>query len=273
MSATTRTPDLSTEPEPTVGAFLGRHEFAYRLQRYRRTWRGTVVISVVNPMLFLIAVGVGLGHVVSHPASLHGVSYLAFFAPGMLAASAMQNGIVDSGWPVSHGVSKGGSYRVAITTPLESTDIMLGHMLFMALQIALSAAAFVAVMAAFGAAKSWNVLLTVPAATLTGLAFATPTSAFAATVSSPKVVGSLFKWVVMPLYLFSGTFFPVTQLPIALRALAYATPLWHGVDLCRTLSLGTATWGRCAMNVGYLSAVTILGIVVARRTYRRRLYG
>lgn len=271
MAAATSTSDLDTEPP--VGVFLGRHEFAYRLQRYRRTWRGTVVISVVNPMLFLIAVGVGLGHVVSHPASLHGVSYLAFFAPGMLAASAMQNGIVDSGWPVSHGVSKGGSYRVAITTPLESTDIMLGHMLFMALQIALSAAAFVAVMAAFGAAKSWDVLLSVPAAALTGLAFATPTSAFAATVSSPKVVGNLFKWVVMPLYLFSGTFFPVTQLPLALRALAYATPLWHGVDLCRTLSLGTATWGRCAMDVGYLSAVTILGIVLARRTYRRRLYG
>jgi Nod factor-specific ABC transporter NodJ protein len=273
MSATTNTADLSTDPDPAVGAFLGRHEFAYRLQRYRRTWRGTVVISVVNPLLFLIAIGLGLGHVVSHPASLHGVSYLQFFAPGMLAAAAMQNGIVESGWPVSHGVSRGGSYRVAITTPLESTDIMIGHILFMAMKIALSAVAVVAVMVAFGAAHSWLVVLTVPAATLTGLAFATPTAAFAATVSSPKVVGDLFKWVVMPLYLFSGTFFPVTQLPVALRALAYATPLWHGVDLCRTLSLGTATWGRCAMNVGYLSAVVALGIVVARRTYRGRLYG
>lgn len=273
MAAPTSTSDLSIGPDPSIRPFLGRYEFAYRLQRYRRTWRGTVVISVLNPLLFLIAVGVGLGHVVSHPASLHGVSYLQFFAPGMLAAGSMQNGIVDSGWPVSHGVSKSGSYRVAITTPLESTDIMIGHILFMALQIALSAVAFVAVMVAFGAAHSWLVVFTVPAATLTGLAFATPTSAFAATVSSPKVVGNLFKWVVMPLYLFSGTFFPVAQLPLALRALAYATPLWHGVDLCRTLSLGTATWGRCAMNVGYLSAVTILGIVIARRTFRRRLYG
>jgi Nod factor-specific ABC transporter NodJ protein len=273
MAAAASTSELSIEPDSSSHPFLGRYEFAYRLQRYRRTWRGTVVISLVNPLLFLIAVGVGLGHVVNHSASLHGVSYLAFFAPGMLAASAMQNGIVESGWPVSHGVTKGGSYRVAITTPLESTDIMFGHLLFMAMKIALSAAAFVAVMAAFGAAKSWLVLLAVPAATLTGLAFATPTAAFAATVSSQKVVGNLFKWVVMPLYLFSGTFFPVSQLPVALRALAYATPLWHGVDLCRTLSLGTATWGRCAMDVVYLSAVTILGIVVARRTYRRRLYG
>ncbi|HEY0871808.1 MAG TPA: ABC transporter permease [Acidothermaceae bacterium] len=267
ISATTRS------GEPAVGTFLGRHEFAYRLQRFRRTWRGTVVISVVNPLLFLIAIGLGLGHVVSHPAALNGVSYLAFFAPGMLAASAMQNGIVEAAFPVSHGVGPGGSYRVAITTPLESTDIMLGHILFMTLKIAMSAAAFVAVMVAFGAATSAWVILTVPAATLTGLAFATPTAAFAATVSSPKVVGNLFKWVVMPLYLFSGTFFPVSQLPLALRALAYATPVWHGVDLCRTPSLGTATWGRCAVDVGYLVAVTALGVVWARYTYRRRLYG
>jgi len=271
MAAVTETPSRSAESD--VGVFLGRHEFAYRWQRYRRTWRGTVVISVVNPLLFLIAIGLGLGHVVSHPASLHGVSYLAFFAPGMLAAAAMQNGIVEAGFPVSHGVGPGGSYRVAITTPLESTDIMLGHILFMALKIAMSAAAFVAVMVAFGAAPSALVILTVPAATLTGLAFATPTAAFAATVSSPKVVGNLFKWVVMPLYLFSGTFFPVSQLPRVLRAIAYATPLWHGVDLCRTLSLGTATWGRCAIDVGYLVAVIILGIIWARHTYRRRLYG
>jgi Nod factor-specific ABC transporter NodJ protein len=271
MSAITETPSRS--PEPAVGTFLGRHEFAYRLQRYRRTWRGTVVISIVNPLLFLIAIGVGLGHVVSHPASLNGVSYLAFFAPGMLAAAGMQNGIVESGFPVSQGVGPGGSYRVAITTPLESTDIMIGHILFMAMKIAMSAAAFVAVMVAFGAATSALVILTVPAATLTGLAFATPTAAFAATVSSPKVVGNLFKWVVMPLYLFSGTFFPVSQLPLLLRALAYETPLWHGVDLCRTLSLGTATWGRCAIDVGYLVAVIVFGIVWARHTYRRRLYG
>jgi Nod factor-specific ABC transporter NodJ protein len=267
------TPTRERPIEPFAGTFLGRHEFAYRLQRYRRTWRGTVVISVVNPLLFLVAIGVGLGHVVSHPASLDGVSYLSFFAPGMLAAAAMQNGIVESGFPVSQGVGRGGSYRVAVTTPLESTDILIGHLLFMAMRIAMSAAAFVVVMLAFGAAKSPLVILTIPAATLTGLAFATPTAAFAATVSSPRVVNNLFKWVVMPLYLFSGTFFPVTQLPLGLRALAYATPLWHGVDLCRTLSLGTATWGGCAVHIVYLSAVVAIGVFVARHTYRRRLYG
>jgi lipooligosaccharide transport system permease protein len=150
---------------------------------------------------------------------------------------------------------------------------MLGHSLYMAFKVALGAAAFVAVMTCFGAARSWEAVWTIPAATLTGLAFAWPTMAWAATLSDPRRVFGAFKWVVMPLYLFSGTFFPVSQLPAVLRALAYATPLWHGVDLCRSLSLGTATWARTAGHVGYLAVVASAGLLLAARTYRRRLYG
>ncbi|MDX6205845.1 MAG: lipooligosaccharide transport system permease protein [Frankiales bacterium] len=262
------------ESRTSKGSRLALHEFSYQLHRYRRTWRGTIVVSVVNPLLFLLAIGVGLGKVVAnHPAGLHGATYLAFFAPGMLAAAAMQNGIVEGGFPVSRAVMPSGSYSVTVTTPLDSTDIMLGQSLYMAFKLALSAVTFVAVMACFGATRSWWSLAAIPAATLTGLAFATPTMAWAAGVRNPRAVFGAFKWVVMPLYLFSGTFFPVTQLPIVLRALAYATPLWHGVDLCRTLSLGTATWARTAGHVGYLLAFTVIGVVLAARSYRRRLYG
>jgi Nod factor-specific ABC transporter NodJ protein len=256
------------------GSRLALYETSYQLHRYRRTWKGTVVVSVVNPVLFLLAIGVGLGKVVPpHPSGLHGVSYLAFFAPGMLAAAAMQNGIVESAFPVSRAVARGGSYGVTVSTPLDSTDIMLGHSLYMAFKVALGAAVFVVVMACFGAARSWEVLWAVPAAALTGLAFAMPTMAWAATVSDPRRVFGAFKWVVMPLYLFSGTFFPVSQLPSLLRAAAYATPLWHGVDLCRTFSLGTATWARTAGHVGYLLVLVLAGLLLAARTYRRRLYG
>ncbi len=93
------------------------------------------MISVVNPVLFLIAIGLGLSHVVSHPASLHGISYLQFFAPACSPPEPCRTASFESGWPVSRGVSKGGSYRVAITTPLESTDIMFGHVLFMAMKM------------------------------------------------------------------------------------------------------------------------------------------
>jgi Nod factor-specific ABC transporter NodJ protein len=256
-----------------IGWVGARRALSYHLFRYRRTWRGTVVISIVNPLLFLLAIGLGLGRVVgNHAPTLHGTSYLAFFAPGMLAAAAMQNGIIESAFPVSRATAPGGSYAVAKTTPLDPTDIMIGHLLFMALRIAMSATAFVAIMVALGATRSLSVLLTIPAATLTGLAFAAPTAAWAARAANPEAVGKLFKWVVMPLYLFSGTFFPVRQLPPVLRDLAYATPLWHGVQLCRSLSLGTATLGAALGHAAYLAGLFVVGIVLARHAYRRRLY-
>jgi len=247
-------------------------EFQYWVTRYRRTWRGTIVISVLNPLLFLLAVGVGLGDLVpSSSPALGGVPYLDFFAPGMLAAAAMQNGVVESAFPVSQAHSRSGSYRVAIGTPLEPIDILFGHALFMALRIAIAAGAFLVVLLAFRAAHSPLVLLDLPVAVLTGLAFALPVSAWAITREPGGVLG-VFKWVVMPLYLFSGTFFAVDQLPAAIRPLAWLTPSWHGVELCRSLSLGTTGWIDAGVHVGYLTAVAGLGAVLAARAYRRQLH-
>jgi lipooligosaccharide transport system permease protein len=247
-------------------------EFNYWLIRYRRLWRGTIVISVVNPLLFLVAVGVGLGGLVRpHDPALGGVSYLDFFAPGMLAAAAMQNGVVESAFPVSLAHSRSGSYRVAISTPLEPDDILLGHTLFMALRITINATAFLVVLLAFRSAHSGLVVLDLPAATLTGLAFAVPVSAWAITTEPNGVIG-IFKWVVMPLYLFSGTFFAIDQLPAWVRPLAWLTPSWHGVQLCRTLSLGTVTWSGAAVHVAFLLLVIGVGYLFARRAFRRHLH-
>jgi lipooligosaccharide transport system permease protein len=274
MTTVIAPPAPGTEaPGSRVVFSLARHELYYRMIRYSRTWRGTVVISLVNPLLFLIGIGVGLGKVVQpHPAGLQAAGYLAFFAPGMLAASSMQNGIVESAYPVTIATTKGGSYRVAVATPLSSTEILIGHAVYMAMRIAMSAAAFLIVMAAFGAQQSALVVLAVPAALLTGMAFAMPTAAWAVTLERPDTLFAIFKWVVMPLYLFSGTFFPISHMPLALRLLAYVTPLWHGVDLCRSLSLGTLTWGSALLHVGYLGALCVVGFLLATRTYRRRLY-
>jgi len=264
---------VGAAPESRPVFSLAWHEFCYHLTRYRRTWRGTVVISVVNPLLFLVAIGVGLGKVVvAQPSGLQGASYLAFFAPGMLAAASMQNGIIEASWPVAVATTRSGSYRVAVSTPLAPAEILLGHALYIALRIAMSAAAFVVVMTLFDASKSVLVVLAVPAALLAGLAFAMPTAAWAVTLPTPKPVSTLFKWVVMPLYLFSGTFFPISHMPFVLRLLAYVTPLWHGVELCRSLSLGTATWSSAALHVCYLAVLAGIGFVAAVRTYRRRLY-
>ena len=256
----------------TAGAMALR-AYRYWTLRYRRTWRGTVVISIANPLLFLVAMGLGLGRLIGPgPAALGGVDYLAFFAPGILAAAAMQNGIIESAFPVAVNRGPGGAYPVAAGTPLEPEDILHGHLLFMATRVTLSASVFLAVLVAFGAARSPLVLLALPAAALTAMAFALPTAAWAVTLADVRPVNSIFKWVVMPLYLFSGTFFAVEQLPAIVRPLVYATPLWHGVDLCRSLSLGTLSGPLATVHIGYLTALCGLGYLAARRSYRRHLH-
>jgi lipooligosaccharide transport system permease protein len=251
------------------------HAFRYWLMVYGRTWRGTIVISVANPMLFLLGIGVGLGHLVEHghSATLGGVSYIAFFAPGLLAASAMQTGYIEGGGRVAAAAGWVGAYRTAVTTPLEPGEIMAGHLLFVAFRVLTSSAVFVAVMAVFGVAAGWWVLAALPAALLTGLAFAAPAAAWAVGLRSVAKTQTIYRFVLMPMYMFSGTFFALGQLPRGVRLVASALPLSQGVALCRSLSLGTASASGVAARAGYLLAFVAVGIAVARITYRRRLHG
>lgn len=248
--------------------------FEYWFMRYRRTWRGSVVISVANPLLFLVGVGAGLGHLVDRhaPAQIAGVEYAAFFAPGLLAAAAMQTAFLESSGPVTR-AANAGAYNDATPTPLAPADLMAGHLLYIAFRVATSSGAFVVVMAAFGLTDGWRALTVLAAALLTGMAFAAPAAAWAVGVRQQRHVTTMFRMVIMPLYMFSGTFFALSQLPDGIRPLVYALPLAQGVELCRTLSLGTATAAGTAVHVAYLLALASVGVAVARRTYRRRLHG
>jgi Nod factor-specific ABC transporter NodJ protein len=248
--------------------------FRYWLTQYRRTWRGTIVISVANPLLFLLGIGVGLGHLVDRqaPSALAGISYTAFFAPGLLAASAMQTGFIEGAGRVAAAAGWQGSYRSAATTPLEPGEIMAGHLLFIALRLLTSCGAFVIVMAAFGVSDGWWVVATLPAALLTGLAFAAPVAAWAVGLRSASTINTAFRFVLMPMYMFSGTFFALDQLPHWLRVVASVLPLTQGVELCRSLSLGSVTTLEVLGRGAYLLALVSAGIAVARLTYRRRLH-
>jgi lipooligosaccharide transport system permease protein len=249
-------------------------EFRYWLTNYRRTWRGSIYTSFLFPVLYLGAMGLGLGKLVdAHgTARLGGVSYLVFLAPGLLAAAAMQSGIEESTYPVLGSVKWRRTYYAAAASPLRPADIFHGHLLFTTMRLAMNSAIFLAVMAAFGAVTSAWALAAVPVAVLTGVAFAAPIEAWAITVTKDTSFALVFRFGMIPLFLFSGTFFPVTQLPAWIRPLAYATPLWHGVALCRSLSLGTATVGGALVHVGYLAALAAVSIAVGERTYRRRLW-
>ncbi len=241
---------------------------------YRRTWRSSIWSSVLGPLFYLGAMGLGLGTLVNRhgTASLGGVSYLAFVAPAILASGAMNTAMGEASYPVFGSVKWNKIYIAAQASPLRPGDIYRGHLMFMTVRIAMNAALVTVYIWAFGAARSAWVVLAWPAATLTGLAFAAPIAAWAVLVKTDSTFAYIFRFGMMPLMLFSGTFFPLSQLPGWLRLLAYATPLWHGVALCRAFSLGRASLPGALGHVTYLAALAAIGIWAGARTYRRRLY-
>ncbi|HEY7145883.1 MAG TPA: ABC transporter permease [Streptosporangiaceae bacterium] len=242
------------------------------LTNYRRTWKGSIYTSVLSPLLYLSAMGLGLGSLVNQHTRLDGVSYLTFLAPGLLAAAGMETAMVESTYPVLGSVKWLKTYQAAVASPLSPSDLFHGHLLFTTMRLIMNSVIFVVIMAAFGAVHSAWVLAAIPAAVLTGLAFATPIEAWAVSRNKDQSFSLIFRFGLIPLFLFSGTFFPVTQLPEWIRPLAYITPLWHGVALCRSLSLGTASPGGALVHIGYLAALAAAGVAIGRRAYRRRLY-
>jgi lipooligosaccharide transport system permease protein len=252
---------------------LSLRVYEFWLVQYRRAWRGTVITSIINPVFYLGALGVGLGSIVNKSGGQPlGVPYLDFVAPGLLAAAAMQIASGDSTWPVMASFRWTRQYFAMQATPLGVRDIFIGHQLYMASRIAATSAVYLAIIAAFGAVDSWLAVFTLPAVTLLGLAFTVPTAAYAATQNSEGAFVPYNRFVIVPMFLFSGTFFPVSRLPLPLDWLAYATPLWHGVDLSRELTLGNVHLLRALGHVAYLLLFVVVGFVWGQRTYRERLF-
>jgi lipooligosaccharide transport system permease protein len=239
---------------------------------YRRTWRGSLATSIVNPVFYLAAIGVGLGTLVNKSASTPGgVEYLAFVAPGVLAATAMQVATTEASWPVLGSIKWTRNYYAMLATPLGIRDVVMGHQLWMVTRVFTSSAIYLAVIAAFGGLQSPLAALALPACVLIGLAFSAPMAAYAATREQDGAFVPVFRFAIVPMFLFSGTFFPVSRLPQVLEWLAWATPLWHGVDLCRGLTLGTITWPLAFVHVAYLSVWAVVGLLLALHTYAQRL--
>ena len=244
--------------------------FEYWIYSYRRVWRGTVVTSIVGPVLYLSALGVGLGQLVNRGPGV-GVPYLDYVAPGILAATAMQLATFESSYPVMAAIRWTRQYVAMLATPLRTRDLLAGHQLFVATRVAGVSAIYLAIIAAFGAIHSTYAILAWPAAILLGLAHSAPVSAFSAWLDREEGFNALFRFVVMPMFLFSGTFFPVTRLPPVFRQIAYATPLWNGVALIRSFTLGTAALWPSVAHVAYLSLWVTGGLLLASRMYRRKL--
>lgn len=244
---------------------------------YRRVWRSNLLTSFLQPVLYLLAMGLGVGALVTRNTGsghiLGGVPYIAFVAPGLLATTAMTVGAVESLWPVFDAVKWGRQYEAMSATPLEPGDIVVAHALWMLFRTGVAAAAVAAVMALFPDVRSWGLIAAVPAAMLSGLAFAMPLGAWAVTRNREMSFPLIQRFVIVPLFLFGGAFFPLSQLPLFVRCIGYSTPLWHGVQLCRSWTSGTSLSALAALgHIGYLLIWALVGGVLMRRFSKRRLF-
>jgi lipooligosaccharide transport system permease protein len=257
---------------PTLWRNLARQVPAYMVV-FRRVLRGTAFSGFLAPVLFLLGMGVGLGSFIDQNSTGVGgaPSYLAFIAPGLLALHAMQVAAGESSYPIVAGLKWTKFYHAMAATPLRVVDIVLGALGFILVRLFLVAAVFSVVLVAFGAVTSWTWVFAIVAAVLVGAAHAAPTMAVAGWADSESWLPMYFRLLILPMGLFSGAFFPLSQLPYALQVVAWFTPLWHGVELVRGLSLGTLSPGMTVLHVGYLLLWTVAGTALALRTFGRKL--
>jgi lipooligosaccharide transport system permease protein len=229
---------------------------------WARTWRGVVVSSFLSPFLYVLAMGVLLGGFVEvDPDALEGAtSYLAFVVPGLIASHAMQTAVSETTWPVMGMIKWQRIYESMLATPLQPRHVVGAHLASVALHLTATCALFTAVMAPFGVYESWwGPFLAFASQVLCGMTFATLVYAFTTRNRSEEAFGVLFRLGVFPLFLFSGAFFPVSNLGDVGAWLARLTPLWQGVNLSRMFALDNITWWVAGVNAAVLVVLMLLG--------------
>ena len=268
-----------------VAGALAVLEYCARV--YRRNWRGTLFMTFISPILFLGAMGFGLGTLVNTTSAAGsgattGVSatggelamfgYAAFLAPGLLIATSMQTGGFEATYPIMGRLVWDKVYHAMLATPIRVVDILAGQLGWFAVRLTLVASAYFVVMVGFGLIHGGPLaVLLVPIGVLTGLCFSTWIAAFAATQRNDVGFSMVFRFLITPLFLFSGTFFPIERLPAFLQPVAFVTPTYHGVALARDLSLGTAQLAPSLVHLAVLLGFVGLGIPAAYYTFRRAM--
>jgi lipooligosaccharide transport system permease protein len=268
------TPGTAVPRSSTRQAIAAAYEHQWLL--YIRTWRGSIFGNFAQPVLFLLAMGIGLGTYVdkgSGGQALGGVTYLQFLAPALLVSTVMQGSVFEATFPVMAGFHWTRRYHAMYATPLTPFAIAFGQLAWIATRATLVGAIFAAVIVAFGAAATPGIILVVPVGTLTGLAFAGPIAAFMSTQRDTTAFNSIWRFGITPLFLFSGTFFPIDRLPEMIQPVAWVLPLWHGADLARALALGTVMDHPLlhAAHLAILVAGAVGGVVATFVMFRRRL--
>lgn len=238
---------------------------------HRRSW-GIIATGVLEPLFYLLGLGVGVGALVGAIPLPDGstVDYATFVAPAMLANAAMLAAISETTFNVFGKLKWAKLYDGIMNTPMRPMDIAFGESMWALIRAALYVLVFLLVMAAFGMVASWWAILALPAALLISCAFI----GIGLTLSTVFKSWTDFDWMmslIFVMFLFSGTFTPIETYPTVFQWLVYISPLFHGIELVRGVTLGVPEWSML-INVAYLLVVGAVGVAIASRRMGKVLY-
>ena len=252
--------------------------FYYAEQVLRVMWGygwSILMYSVGQPVAYLFAMGVGLATLVDADSAtaFGGVSYLAFIAPALLVSAAVMTAANEFTFPVMGGFKWRRTYYGPHASPLTPEQIAAGHIIAVTLRLLLQSAIYFAAVALFGASPSGWGWAGIVVATLAGLSFGLPLMAYSASIREDKGQFALvMRFIVMPLFLFSGTFFPLDTLPLAVRWIGWISPIWHGTELGRVFTYGYQEPPVLTMvHMVVLVVLAVLGWILTKREFVRRL--
>jgi lipooligosaccharide transport system permease protein len=249
------------------GLYAGRATMVILRNLYaiRSSSWGVVLSGFFEPVFYLMSFGLGLGGMVGTVTGPGGqpVPYAAFLAPALLATSAMNGALYDSTWNVFFKLKFAKLYDGMVATSLGTFDIALGEIGYALLRGLVYSVGFFTVMVCLGLVRSPWGILAIPAASLIAFAFA----AFGMAVTSYMKSFQEMDWInflLLPMFLFSATFYPITVYPPAIQTVVQCLPLWHGVELIRGLTLGQPTWAMVG-HAAYFGILVVLGLTFTTR--------
>ncbi|MDQ4047727.1 MAG: ABC transporter permease [Actinomycetota bacterium] len=270
---------------PEVSAVRARRwgalYFAEHVLRVMKGYGWSIFLySVGQPAAYLFAMGVGLATLVEANAAesggaavFGGVSYLAFIAPALLISAAVMTAATEFTFPVMDGFKWRRVYFGPHASPLTPEQIAAGQIIAVTVRFFLQSAVYFAIVALFGASPSGWGWVSILVATLAGLSFGLPLMAYAATIKDDKgQFAMVMRFIVMPLFLFSGTFFPLDTLPLLVRWVGWISPIWHGTELGRVLSYGYEEPPVLTIiHIVFLIALAWFGWELTKRQFARRM--
>jgi lipooligosaccharide transport system permease protein len=237
------------------------------VRNFSKLWRGALLPTFLDPLFYLFAMGFGLG---TYLATIQGIPYKNFIAPGLIASSAMWAAAFETTYNIYIKMNENRLYDALIATPIEVPDLVTGEVAWAGTRSLIYGSSFLVVIAAFGLVDSWWALAIPVFLVLGGVCFAVIGVAFTALIPKIDLYSYFFTLFITPMFLFAGIFFPLTKLPDALEVVAWFTPLYHLVNLMRELSTGPAFWAVVG-NASWLAVLTLVLFPLPVLKMRERL--